>query len=99
MEALAVKWLPFEGNGHSVRISYHERTVSISHRSNPLGKGMNSTILPPSYGRLFFNFNMAAGLREGELSFFKLRLKIDLVSHPARSGVFQLVYIYIYIYI
>ena len=49
---------------------------------------MNPIILPPAMGKIagqtrFFSLGEAAGLGEGKA--VKLRIKIDLVSYPARA--------------
>ena len=36
--------------GLVIQVQIPGKAVSISHSTNILGKGMNSTILPPSYG-------------------------------------------------
>ena len=68
-----------------------DETGCISHSNNTLGKGMNLIILPPAMGKIvrltrFFRLGEATSLGEGILWIrFEFRLKIDLVSYPARA--------------
>ncbi len=61
----------------------------ISHRTNTLGKDMKQIILPPAMkGRLGSSPLVRQLVLEKEKSDFKpvkLRLEIDLVSHPVRA--------------
>ena len=87
------------------RVQTLDETDSISHSTNALGKGMNPIILPPTMGKIvgqtmFFSLGDATCLGEGNSEFkpVKLRLKIDIVSYPARAEGLVNIYIYIYIY-
>ncbi len=70
---------------------YGDTSSNPGHCTNTLGKGMNPIILPPAMGkqqgRLGFSALVGQLVQEKENSEFKpvkLRLKIDLVSYPAR---------------
>ena len=70
----------------ATRVQILDETDCISHSTNTLGKGMNPIILPPIVGQTgFFSLGEATSLGEGKLKPVKLRLKIDLVSYPARA--------------
>ena len=76
----------------ATRVQILAATNCISHSTNTLGKGMNPIILPPAMGKIvgqtrFFSLGEATSLEEenSEFKLVKLRLKIDLVSHPARA--------------
>ena len=67
-------------------------TDCISHSTNTLGKGMNPIILPPTMGKYEDRLGSSALVRQlvyekenSEFKPVKLRLKIDLVSYPARA--------------
>ena len=70
-----------------------------------LGKSMNPIILPPATskykGRLGSSALVRQLVKEKQTEFkpVKLRLKVDLVSYPAREEGLVCVYVYIYIYI
>ena len=77
----------------ATRVQILAETDCISHSTNTLGEGMNPIILPPAMGKLKDRLGSSALVRqlvyEKENSEFKpakLRLKIDLVSYPARAG-------------
>ena len=63
----------------------------VHFRANTLGKGMNPLILPPAMGKQQDGLGSSALVRQliqekenSEFKPVKLRLKIDLVSYPAR---------------
>ena len=64
----------------------------VHFRANTLGKGMNPLILPPAMGKQQDGLGSSALVRQlvqekenSEFKPVKLRLKIDLVSYPARA--------------
>ena len=70
------------------RVQILDKAGCISRSANTLGEGCASNY-PLSMGKIvgkteLFNLGMATGLREGKTEFksVKLRLKIDLKSHP-----------------
>ena len=67
-------------NEHDGTSSNPRRDDCISHSPNPLGKGMNPTILPPAMGKIV---GQPWWRKTLEFKPVKLRLKIDLVSYPA----------------
>ena len=76
----------------ATRVQILDESDCISHSTNTLGKGMNPIYYHSSYGKIvgqivFFSLGEATS-QEKENSEFKpvkLRLKIDLVSYPARE--------------
>ena len=80
---------PYEMNT-AIRVQILDATDCISH--NSLGKGMNPIILPPAMGKQQDRLGSSALVRQlvqekenSEFKPVKLRLKIDLVSYPARA--------------
>ena len=69
----------------ATRVQILDETDGISHSTNTLGKGMNPITLPPGQTG-FFSLGEATQRRK-TLKPVKLRLKIDLVSYPARAKV------------
>ena len=71
------------------RVQILDETGCISHSTNTLGKGMNPIILPPAMvgQTIIFSLGETTSLGEGNSEFkpVKIRLKIDLVSYPARA--------------
>ena len=70
----------------ATRVQILDETDCISHST---WEGMNPIILPPAMGKIvgqtrFFSLGEATSRAEGKNS-VKLRLKIDLVSYPARA--------------
>ena len=56
----------------TTRVQILDKAVCISHSVNTLGKGMNTTIIPPARGKIvgktgLSNLGIATNLREGEL--------------------------------
>ena len=97
------------GNGHATRVQILDETDCISHSTYTLGKGMNPIILPPAMGKQQGRLGSSALVRQlvqdkenSEFKLVKLRLKIDLVSYPARvEGLGKYIYplnILLYIY-
>ena len=75
----------------ATRVQILDESDCVLHRPITLGKGMNPTILPVALVKLQSRLGSSALVRhlvrEKENSEFKpgkLRLKIDLVSYPAR---------------
>ena len=75
----------------ATRVQILDETDCISHSTNTLGKGMNPIILPPAMedrlGSSVLVRQLVLEKECSELKPVKLRLKIDLVSYPARAGV------------
>ena len=76
----------------ATRVQILDETDCISHSTNTLGKGMNPIILPPAMGKQQGRLGPSALVRQlvqekenSEFKPVKLRLKIDLVSYPARA--------------
>ena len=74
------------------RVQILDETNCISHSTNTIGKGMNPIILLPAMGKQQGILGSSALVRQlvqekenSELKPVKLRLKIDLVSYPARA--------------
>ena len=74
------------------RIQILDETDCIQHSTNTLGKGINPIILPPAMGKQQDRLGSSALVRQlvqekenSEFKPVKLRLKIDLVSYPARA--------------
>ena len=90
----------------TIRVQILDETDCISHSTNTLGKGMNPIIPPPAMGKQQDRLGSSALVRQlvqekenSEFKPVKLRLKIDLVSYPARvEGLVNMIYIYIYIH-
>ena len=70
----------------ATRVQIVDETDCISHSTNTLGNGMNPIILIIYVGQTgFFSLGKATSLEENsEFKPVKLRLKIHLVSYPAR---------------
>ena len=64
----------------ATRVQILDETDCISHSTNTLGEGMNPIILPPAMVR-----QLVKEKENSEFKPVKLRLKIDLVSYPARA--------------
>ena len=72
------------GNGHG-DTSSNPGLIAFSHSANTLGKGMNRVILPPAVGKSSaLGRQLVLEKEDSEFKPVKLRLKIDLVSYPAR---------------
>ena len=76
----------------ATRIQILDETDCISHSTNTLGKGTNLIIQPPAMGKYLGRLGSSALVRQlvkekenSEFKPVKLRLKIDLVSYPARA--------------
>ena len=72
----------------AIRVQILDETDCISHSINTIGKGMNPVILPLTMVKKKSRLGSSATVYEKENSEFKpvkLRLKIDLVSYPARA--------------
>ena len=76
----------------ATRVQILDETDCISHSTNTLGKGMNLIILPPAMGKQQGRLGSSAQVRQliqekdnSKFKPLKLRLKIDLVSYPARA--------------
>ena len=74
------------------RHEFKSWTDCISHSTNIFGKGMNPNIPPPATGKQQGRLGSSAlvrllvqGKENSEFKPVKLRLKIDLVSYPARA--------------
>ena len=63
-----------------IQVQILDKAVCDSLRSNPLGKGINLSVLPQVEQNRFFSFGKATSL-EGKPIVF--HLKIELVPHPA----------------
>ena len=51
MEAPVAEWLSSDKEDLNAQVQYLEKAVCISHSTNTLGKGMNTTILLPAIGK------------------------------------------------
>ena len=72
----------------ATRIQILDENDCISHGTKTLGKGMNPIILPPAMGKIVGQtgfFSLGEEKENSEFKPVKLRLKIDLVSYPARA--------------
>ena len=87
-----VQWLSSQEMETTTRVQILDQANCISHSTNTLGKGMNPIIFPPAMGKQQGRLGSTALVRQliqekenSELKPVKLRLKIDLVSYPARA--------------
>ncbi len=75
----------------ATRVKILDETDCISHSTNTLGEGMNPIILPLAMGKYRTDQVLQpwrgnqSKRRKTEFKPVKLRLKIDLVSYPARA--------------
>ena len=94
-EVPVVQWLSSQDMDTATRVQILDLTDCISHSTNTLGKGLNPNILPQAMGKQQSRLGSSALVRQlvqekenSEFKPVKLRLKIDLVSYPARAEVF-----------
>ena len=87
-----VKSLSLSARGSVIRVQVLDQVDCISHSTDIHRKGMNPIILPPAMGKYEGWLGCLALLRRpvmekknSQLKPFKLRLKIDLVSHPLQA--------------